>query len=43
MLFSNNGKLDTVYSVHSSILPEVSAICDSINEQVDYPSAYELP
>ena len=23
--------------------PEVSAICDSINEQVGYPSAYELP
>ncbi len=42
MLFSNNGKLDRVQCAFIDT-PEVSAICDSINEQVGYPSAYELP
>lgn len=42
MLFSNNGKLDRVQCAFIDT-PEVSAICDSINEQVGYASAYELP
>lgn len=42
MLFSNNGKLDRVQCAFIDT-PEVSAICDSINEQVGYSSAYELP
>ena len=42
MLFSNNGKLDRVQCAFIDT-PEVSAICDSISEQVGFPSAYELP
>lgn len=42
MLFSNNGKLDRVQCAFIDT-PEVSAICDSISEQVGYPCAYELP
>lgn len=42
MLFSNNGKLDRVQCAFIDT-PEVSAICDSIKEQVGYPCAYELP
>ncbi|MCM1075735.1 MAG: DNA translocase FtsK [Bacteroides sp.] len=42
MLFSNNGKIDRVQCAFIDT-PEVSAICDSINGQVGYPCAYELP
>lgn len=42
MLFSNNGKLDRVQCAFIDT-PEVSAICDSISNQVGFPSAYELP
>lgn len=42
MLFSNNGKLDRVQCAFIDT-PEVSAICESISEQVGYPNAYELP
>ncbi|MCM1356691.1 MAG: DNA translocase FtsK [Staphylococcus sp.] len=42
MLFSINGKLERVQCAFIDT-PEVSAICDSISEQVGYSSAYELP
>lgn len=42
MLFSNNGKLERVQCAFIDT-PEVSAICDTIAEQVGYNTPYELP
>lgn len=42
MLFSHNGEMDRVQCAFIST-EEAEAICDSIDEQVGYPSAYYLP
>lgn len=42
MLFSNNGKIERVQCAFIDT-PEVSAICEAIDEQVGYDHAYELP
>ena len=42
MLFSNNGKIERVQCAFIDT-PEVTAICDFIDNQVGYPHAYDLP
>ena len=42
LLFSNNGKIDRVQCAFIDT-PEVTAVCDFIDRQVGYASAYELP
>ncbi len=42
MLFSHNGEMDRVQCAFIST-EEAEAICNSIDEQVGYPSAYYLP
>ncbi len=42
MLFSNNGRIERVQCAFIDT-PEVEAICRHIDEQVGYPTAYELP
>ncbi|MCH5326635.1 MAG: DNA translocase FtsK 4TM domain-containing protein [Duncaniella sp.] len=42
MLFSNNGKIDRVQCAFIDT-PEVQAICNSIDAQVGFDHAYELP
>ncbi len=42
MLFSNGGKIERVQCAFIDT-PEVTAICDFIQNQVGYESAYELP
>lgn len=42
MLFSTGGRMERVQCAFIDT-PEVEALCDAIEEQVGYPSAYELP
>lgn len=42
MLFSNNGRIERVQCAFIDT-PEVEAICHFIDDQVGYPTAYELP
>ena len=42
MLFSNNGRIERVQCAFIDT-PEVEAICRYIDDQVGYPTAYELP
>lgn len=42
MLFSDNGRMVRVQCAFIDT-PEVNAICDHIDRQIGYPSAYELP
>ncbi|MCM1050658.1 MAG: DNA translocase FtsK 4TM domain-containing protein [Paenibacillus sp.] len=42
MLFSNNGKIDRVQCAFIDT-PEVTAVCDFIDQQIGYDHAYDLP